>query len=71
MVPFLIVLGVCALVAIVAFIIYRILNPKMKKEAPTEEDKAKYVQEELDRYLQPVEDEEIAKKISDYQDEEE
>ena len=62
---FLIVIGVFAAIAIVAFILYRILRPKMKDEEkkPTEED---YAKEELDRVLQPVEDEKVSKEIQDY-----
>lgn len=71
MIAFFVVLGVCAAVAVIAFIIYRVMNPKMKKAEPTEEEKAKFVQEELDRYLQPIEDEETAKQVSEFKDEEE
>ena len=62
----LIVIGAFAVIAIVAFIIYRLLRPKLKdenKEQKTEED---YAKEELDRILQPVEDEQTAKEISNY-----
>ena len=62
----LIVIGAFAFIAIVAFIIYRLLRPKLKdenKEQKTEED---YAKEELDRILQPVEDEQTAKEISNY-----
>ena len=62
----LIVVGAFALIAIVAFVIYRLLRPKLKddgKEQKTEQD---YAKEELDRILQPVEDESVAKEISDY-----
>ena len=64
---FLAVLGFFAVIAIVAFIIHRLLRPKLKddekKEKPTEQD---YAKEELDRVLQPVEDEQISKEIQDY-----
>ena len=63
---FLIVLGFFALIAIVAFIIHKILRPKIKdkeEEKPTEQD---YAKEELDRLLQPVEDEEVSKEIQEY-----
>lgn len=52
-----------AVIAIVAFIIHRILHPKLKSERPSDEE---IVKEELDRVLQPVDDEETAKKISEY-----
>ena len=62
---FLIVLGAFAVIAIIAFIIYRLLRPKLKdqNEQKTEED---YAREELDRVLQPVEDEKVSKEIQDY-----
>ena len=66
---FLIVLGFFALIAIVAYIIHRILRPRLKDEEKkkTEEENA---QEELDRILQPVEDEKVAKEIQDYKEDE-
>ncbi len=62
---FLIVLGAFAVIAIIAFVIYRLLRPKLKDQdnKKTEDD---YVQEELDRVLQPVEDEKVSKQIQDY-----
>ena len=63
---FLIVLGFFAVVAIVAFIIYKLLRPKIKEkeeDKPTEED---YARENLDRILEPVEDETVSKEIQDY-----
>ena len=63
---FLIVLAFFAIIAIVAFIIHKVLRPKMKdkeEDKPTEQD---YAKEELDRLLQPVEDDEVSKEIQDY-----
>lgn len=62
---FLIVLGAFAVIAIIAFVIYRLLRPKLKDQdgKKTDDD---YVQEELDRVLQPVEDEKVSKEIQDY-----
>ena len=62
---FLIVIGAFAVIAIIAFVIYRLLRPKLKDQdnKKTEND---YVQEELDRVLQPVEDEKVSKEIQDY-----
>ena len=62
---FLIVLGFFALIAIVAFILHKLLRPKLKQkeDKPTEAD---YAKEELDRVLQPVEDEQVSKEIQDY-----
>ena len=68
---FFIIIAVCAVIAIAAFVIYRLLNPKMKQNQPTEEQKEQFLQEELDRVLKPIEDEETAKKVSEYKDDEE
>ena len=66
---FLIVLGVTIGIALVAFLIYLYLKPKLKKdEKPTEEQ---VVREEMDRILQPIDDEETAKAIEQYKDEDE
>lgn len=54
-----------AIIALVAFFIYRAMHPKLKNEEKTEKD---YAQEELDRILQPVEDEETAKQINEYKE---
>lgn len=63
------ILAAAALIAIVAFVIHRVMHPKLKSdnEKPSEEQ---IMQEELDRVLQPVDDEEAAKEISEYKDEE-
>ena len=62
---FLAVVGFFGVVAIVAFIIHIFLRPKLKKEKKenTEEENAK---EELDRILQPVDDDNVSKEIQDY-----
>ena len=57
-----------AIIAIIAFIIHRVMHPKLKSERPSEDE---IVKEELDRVLQPVDDEETAKKISEYHEDEE
>lgn len=63
------ILVAAALIAIVAFVIHRIMHPKLKSdnEKPSDEQ---ITQEELDRVLQPVDDEQTAKEISEYKDEE-
>ena len=61
------VIGVTAAIAVVAFIIYRILRPKLKEDKPSDEE---ILQDEMKRVLQDVEDEEVAKQISDYKDDE-
>jgi len=68
---FLIILTICAVIAIVAFALYRLSHPKLKENKPTEEQKEQFLQEELDRVLKPIEDEETAKKVSEYKDDEE
>ena len=62
------IIAAAALIAIVAFVIHRFLHPKLKtdNEKPTEEQ---ITQEELDRVLKPVEDEETAREISEYHEE--
>ena len=64
---FFIVLGVVAVVALVAFIIYRTIRPKLKEEKPSEEE---ILQDEMKRVLQDVEDEDVAKQINDYKEDE-
>ena len=64
---FLIVFAVAALVGLVAYILYRILRPRLKEEKPTEEQ---ILQDEMHRVLQDVEDPEIAKQISNYKEDE-
>lgn len=63
------IISAAALIAVVAFVIHRFMHPKLKsdEEKPSEEQ---IMKEELDRVLQPVEDEETAKSISEYKDEE-
>lgn len=65
----LIILGIAGVIAIAAFVVYRLLHPKLKKEEETNEEKI--LQEELDRVLEPVEDEDIKKQIEDYKEDEE
>ena len=67
LIVFLIVVGVTAVIALVAFIIYRLLRPKLKEEKPTEEE---ILKDELSRVLQDVEDEEAAQEIAKYKEDE-
>ena len=64
---FLIILAVTGVIALVAFIIYRTLRPRHKEEKPSEEE---ILEDEMKRVLQDVEDETVAKQISDYKDDE-
>ena len=63
-----IVIAVAGGIALVAYLIYRFTHPKIKQEEQVDERKA--AEEELERILQPIEDEEIAKEVANYVDEE-
>lgn len=66
---FLVVLGSAAVIGIVAFLIYLYLRPRLKRDdKPTEEQ---ILHEEMDRVLKPIEDEDTAKAVEQYKDEEE
>ncbi len=62
-----VVIGVAAAIALVAFIIYRIMRPKLKEDKPSDEQ---ILQDEMNRVLQDVDDPETAKQISDYKEDE-
>ena len=65
----LIILGAAAVIALVAFLIYLYLKPKLKKDdKPTDEQ---IVREEMERVLKPIEDEETAKAVEQYKEEDE
>lgn len=65
---FVAIIVAAGVIALVAFLLYRAMHPKLKDEEKTEKD---YAQEELDRILQPVEDEETAKQIEEYKEKDE
>jgi membrane protein implicated in regulation of membrane protease activity len=66
---FLAVLGAAAVIAVVAFLIYLYLKPRLKHDdKPTEEQ---ILHEEMGRILKPVEDDDAAKAIEEYKDEDE
>ena len=66
---FLVVLGVVFGIALIAFLLYLYLKPRLKRDdKPTEEQ---IVHEELERFLKPIEDEEVAKEVEQYKDDEE
>ena len=66
---FLIILGSAAAIALVAFLIYLYLKPKLKKDdKPTEEQ---IVREEIERVLKPIDDEETARAVEQYKEEDE
>ena len=62
-----IVISVTAIIALLAFILYRVLRPRLKEEKPSEEE---ILEDEMKRVLQDVEDEEVAEQISNYKDDE-
>ena len=62
-----IIICVTAIIALLAFIIYRFLRPKLKEEKPSEEE---ILQDEMSRVLEDVKDEETAKQISEYKEDE-
>ncbi len=64
---FVIVLAALAIVALLAFVLYRVLRPRLKEDKPSEEE---ILEDEMKRVLQDVEDEDVAKQISDYKDDE-
>ena len=61
----LVVIGVAGVVGLAAYVLYRVLRPRLKEEKPTEEE---ILQDEMKRVLQDDEDEEVAKQISDYKE---
>ena len=66
---FLIILGVVVVIGVASFLIYLYLRPKLKHDdKPTEEQ---ILHEEMDRILKPIDDEETAKAVEQYKDEEE
>ena len=63
-----VVISVTAVIALLAYIIYRFLRPKLKEEKPTEEE---ILKDEMSRVLQDVDDVEAAKQISSYKEDDE
>ena len=59
--------GVAGAIALLAFIIYRVLRPKLKEEKPSDEQ---ILQDEMNRMLQDVDDPEAARQISNYKEDE-
>ena len=64
---FIIVIAVAGVVGLVAYILYRILRPRLKEDKPSEEE---ILEDEMKRVLQDVEDEDVAKQINDYKEDE-
>ena len=68
LITFIVIIAVAALIAIVAFVIHRFLHPKLKSENEKPSDE-QMMKEELDRVLQPIEDEKTAEEVNNYKDE--
>lgn len=64
----LIVIATFGIIALVAYIIHRVLHPKLKDEQK-KPDESEMVKENLQRILEDVDDEETAKKIAEYKEE--
>ena len=67
LIVFIVIIAATAVVALIAFILYRILRPRLKEDKPSDEQ---ILEDEMKRVLQDVEDEDVAKQISDYKDDE-
>ena len=66
---FLIILGVVVVIGVASFLIYLYLRPKLTHDdKPSEEQ---ILHEEMDRVLKPIDDEETAKAVEEYKDEDE
>ena len=61
----LIVLGVFVVIALIAFLIHKILKLRLKEEKPTQEQ---ILKEETERLLKPIEDQEVARQVDEYKD---
>ena len=64
-----IIVGVVVVIALVAFVIYRLTHPKLKADDKPEEQEI--INEELSRILKPIDDDELAKKVNEYEDKDE
>ena len=64
---FIIIISVTGLVALLAFILYRFLRPRLKEEKPSDEE---ILKDEMKRVLKDVEDDEVAQQINNYKEDE-
>lgn len=60
-----IIVGITALIALVAFLIHRFTHPRLKDDKP---DEKQIVEEELNRLLKPIDDQDVAKEVNEYED---
>ena len=68
-VTFVAVIVGAGVIALVSFLIYRFLNPKFKQDKQLDEKEA--LEEELNRVLEPIDDDEVAKEIAEYVEDDE
>ena len=64
---FIIIISVTGLVALLAFILYRFLRPRLKEDKPSDEE---ILEDEMKRVLKDVEDDEVAQQINNYKEDE-
>ena len=67
LIVFIVIIGATAIVALLAFILYRILRPRLREDKPSDEE---ILEDEMKRVLQDVEDEDVARQINNYSDDE-
>ena len=63
------IVGSVAVIAIVTFLIYKFTHPKLKSDQKKPDEK-EIVEEELNRILKPIDDEEVAKELNEYKEKE-
>ena len=64
---FIIIISVTGLVALLAFVLYRFLRPRLKEDKPSDEE---ILEDEMKRVLKDVEDDEVAQQINNYKEDE-
>jgi hypothetical protein len=70
LITLLVIIGVVSVIAIVSYLVYRFTHPKLKGEEKDNKEEENLAQE-MDRILSPVEDEETARAIENYKEEDE
>lgn len=64
------IIGVVGVIALASFLVYRVTHPKLKEKAK-EINEEEVLKEEMNRILTPVDDEETARQIENYKEEDE
>ena len=62
-----VVVGTVGAIALVSYLLYRFLNPKLKSDKETLDENVA-TQQELDRVLEPIEDDTVAQQVADYEE---